>query len=462
MRLLALLACKAAPEGLVLTLSPQAPTTLHDLDLDVQVSDPDGQQVLLDIQWTRDGEAVTELDGQLRVPAAQTARGELWEASVVASDGELSVGPVRAEVEIKNTAPVLSGVTITPQNPTTLSALEVSFEALDIDEEELSVEVRWLADNMELGSGLVLLPGAAQKGQTVRVQVMVTDTHLSAIEAAEVLILNTPPGPPTILLTPETSVLRDESDLHCQVLSEGLDADHDPQDFEFSWTLDGSEWTGDLSTTVFPQDTLPLAELQGGQVWTCGARGNDGEDVSEWTESAEVEVLSCVVLTETFLAIDSACNGSGNYTGKDNRVRAFNSDAYDITGWMNFDLFGLPLDATILSATVSLVEEWGQIKGDPEVVFVESSDDAWTRETITADRPVRGAQISGGTTRFKMGGWNRFELDTSLWDWRSDLASGTATLGVDNLTPGHSYVHFHGPDTSGYEPQLLLRYRTCQ
>ena len=52
MLLLALLACKAAPEGLVLTLSPQVPTTVHDLELDVQVRDPDGQQVSLDIQWT--------------------------------------------------------------------------------------------------------------------------------------------------------------------------------------------------------------------------------------------------------------------------------------------------------------------------------------------------------------------------------------------------------------------------
>ncbi len=462
MLLLALLACKAAPEGLVLTLSPQAPTTVHDLELDVQVRDPDGQQVSLDIQWTRDGEALPELDGALRVPAVQTAKGELWEVSVVASDGELSVGPLRAEVEIGNTAPVLSGITITPEHPTALSALEVRFEGQDIDGEELSAEVRWFADNMEVGSGPLLLPGVAQKGQTVRVQAMVSDTHLSAIDATEVLILNSAPWSPTVRLTPERSALPNESDLHCELLAEGLDADNDLQSFEFSWTLNGAEWSGELSTTVYPHDTLPLSALEGGQVWTCAARGDDGEELSAWATSDPVDILTCHVVTEAFLAIDSACNSESNsYTGKDNRIRAFNKGDYDVTGWMNFDLFGLPLDATILSAKVSLFEEWGQAYGGPDLVFVESDHDAWTRSTITRGNPARGAQISETRSYFIIGGWNRFDLDMSLWEWRRDLASGTATLGIDNLNTDWSYVYFHGPDKAGLEPELQLRYRTC-
>ena len=256
MLLLALLACKAAPEGLVLTLSPQVPTTVHDLELDVQVRDPDGQQVSLDIQWTRDGEALPKLDGALRVPAVQTAKGELWEVSVVASDGELTAGPVSDSVEIGNTEPVLSGITITPQAPTVLSSLQVSFEQQDIDGEELSAEVLWFVDEVEVASGLALPPGNAEKGQTVRAQVTLSDSEASVSDSAEVVVVNTPPGPPTILLTPETSVSVGESDLHCQVISEGLDVDQDVQDFEFRWTVNGSEWTGAVGTTVFAQDTL--------------------------------------------------------------------------------------------------------------------------------------------------------------------------------------------------------------
>ena len=323
--------------------------------------------------------------------------------------------------------------------------------------------MRWFADNMEVGSGPLLLPGVAQKGQTVRVQAMVSDTHLSAIDATEVLILNSAPWPPTVRLTPERSALPDESDLHCGLLAEGLDADNDLQSFEFSWTLNGAEWTGELSTTVYPQDTLPLSALEGGQVWTCAARGDDGEELSAWATSDPVDILTCHVVTEAFLAIDSACNSESNsYTGKDNRIRAFNKGDYDVTGWMNFDLFGLPLDATILSAKVSLFEEWGEAYGGPELVFVESSDDAWTRETMTGAYPARGAQISGITTVFFIDDWNTFELDTSLWDWASDVASGTATLGIDNVNNSYSYVYFHGSDTESQAPTLDLTYLSCR
>ena len=459
---LAALACNTAPVGLSLALSPQAPSTLDDLELDVQVRDPEQQPLALGIEWTRDGQAVPELDDARRVPWELTARGELWAASVVASDGELATGPVRADVRIENTAPVLSGIEVIPQDPTALTALQVSFEQQDTDGEELSAEVLWFVDEVEVGSGLLLLPGFAEKGQTVSVQVTLADTEVSVSDSAEVLIGNTPPWAPTLRLTPETSVLPDESDLHCEVLAEGLDIDQDSQDFEFLWTLDGSEWTGSMSTTVFPQDTLPVSELQGGQVWTCSARGDDGEDLSPWASSEAVTVRTCHVVTETFVAIDSACNSETNsYTGKDNRIRAFNKDDFDVTGWMNFDLFGLPSDTIILSAQVSLFEEWGGTYGGPELVFVESSDDAWTRSTIVQGKPARGAQISGTRKSFIISSWNRFDLDTSLWDWPSDVASGTATIGVDNLNPDYSYVYFHGPDRAGLEPILRLSYRTC-
>ncbi len=460
---LAALACNDAPEGLSVSLSPEAPSTLEDLELDIQVSDPNEQQVTLEIQWTRDGDAVPELDGETLVPADQTAKGELWEASVVASDGELTAGPVSDSVEIGNTEPVLSGITITPQAPTVLSSLQVSFEQQDIDGEELSAEVLWFVDEVEVASGLALPPGNAEKGQTVRAQVTLSDSEASVSDSAEVVVVNTPPGPPTILLTPETSVSVGESDLHCQVISEGLDVDQDVQDFEFRWTVNGSEWTGAVGTTVFAQDTLPVAELVGGQLWTCSVRGDDGEDVSPWVDSAQVEVLNCIELSESIVATDSGCNSEpSDYAWQDDRVRAYNYDPTDISGWMKFDLSALPSDAEVLSASVSLYEEWGGTSGSPELVFVESSDDAWTRETMTGAYPARGAQISGTTTVFFIDDWNTFELDTSLWDWASDVASGTATLGIDNVNNSYSYVYFHGSDIESQAPTLDLTYLSCR
>lgn len=462
--LLAALACNDAPEGLSVALSPEAPSTLDDLELDVSVSDPDEQEVALEIQWTRDGQAMPELDGETLVPAEQTAKGELWEAQVVASDGELSVGPVSDSVEIGNTEPVLSGITITPQDPSVLSALQVSFEQKDIDGDELSAEVLWFVDEVEVASGLALAPGSAQKGQSVRAEVTLSDGEASVSGSAEVVIVNTPPGPPSLLLSPETSVRVGESDLYCEVIYEGLDVDQDALATEILWTVDETDWTGVVSTQVHPGDTLPAENLEGGQLWSCSARSNDGEAMSPWVDSAQVEVLSCVELSTSIQAGESACNSESNgLTWQDNRVRAYNnSSGTDITGWMHFDLSALPPDAEVTEATVQLYEEWGYTSGTPEMVFVESDDDDWTRGSITGTTPARGATISESYTRFMIGGWNTFELDLGLWDWSADLSSGVATLGIDNADPNAGYVYFHGPDTAGQEPLLELSYLVCE
>ncbi|MBN2360096.1 MAG: VCBS repeat-containing protein, partial [Deltaproteobacteria bacterium] len=91
---------------------PKAPLTEHDLLALVPElpADPDGDPVKVEVSWLRNGQPAA-IRG-LRVPAAETKRGEVWTAVAVAGDGALTSAPGRAEVTIGNTPPRLAKVAL--------------------------------------------------------------------------------------------------------------------------------------------------------------------------------------------------------------------------------------------------------------------------------------------------------------------------------------------------------------
>jgi hypothetical protein len=69
--------------------------------------------------------------------------------------------------------------------------------------------------------------------------------------------------------------------------------------------------------------------------------------------------------------------------------------------------------------------------------------------------------VSAQFTSFSLGSWNSFPLDVSLWDWSADIASGGASLGIDNTNSAYTYVYFHGPDVAAMTPELELVVDSC-
>jgi len=80
---------------------------------------------------------------------------------------------------------------------------------------------------------------------------------------------NTPPTAPVVAITPASPTRRD--DLSCTVTTESTDADGDPISYAFSWTRDGAD-AGVASMTV------PAAEIEVGEAWTCIVTPSDGID----------------------------------------------------------------------------------------------------------------------------------------------------------------------------------------
>ena len=104
----------------------------------------------------------------------------------------------------------------------------------------------------------------------------VVEVLLGATEAA---VENTPPGPPTVAITP--SAPAEEDALLCEVVEAPADPDGDAVSLRFDWTVDGVPWAGATGSTAESGDTIDRADTREGQVWTCTVTPSDGTEDGE-------------------------------------------------------------------------------------------------------------------------------------------------------------------------------------
>ena len=92
-------------------LVSRLPLTTDDLVVQIltEAVDPDGDAVSYQYRWSQDGTLRPELSGAV-VPAAETARGEVWEVEVIASDGVADAAGVRSSATVQNSAPAASAM----------------------------------------------------------------------------------------------------------------------------------------------------------------------------------------------------------------------------------------------------------------------------------------------------------------------------------------------------------------
>lgn len=447
-----------------LSLAPSLATTSTDLTaVPGAAGDVDGDEVRVLYAWTVNDVAVAETGATLS--ADHFVKGDVVAVTATPTD-EIDLGEaVSTSIGISNSAPAVADLAITPPEATTLDALTLSWAATDPDGDSILAISTWRIDGASVGSGTTLAPGVAQKGDTVRAEVIVSDGTDDSTDTVEITVGNAPPAAPGVAIDPADGPREGEDDLLCFVATDATDPDAaDTLDYTFSWSADGVAWMGSTATTTYPGDTIGRGDTTGGETWTCSVVADDGTDVSP-AATASVDVVTCTTSTVYINADDSGCisYGSTREVWKDNRVRAYNdSSKSDVVGWLLFDLSGVDPDAEVLSASVDLFEEWGSVDGAPKLVFVESPTTGWSRSTLTTTSVVKGGRISGETTSFTFNGWNTFDLDVDDWDWETDLANGEATIGTDNVAFGYSFVYFEGPDTTGKVPELALEIEVCK
>jgi len=138
-----------APEAMV-RIQPDQPDTRDDLEARARASDLDGHAVEFEFIWSVDGADTEHVSAS--VPAASTAKHELWTVVALPYDGDSWGAGVNAEISIANTTPGAPVVEISPDRPRAgrddlLCVVDQPGD--DPDDDEQSYRVAWQVDGAD-------------------------------------------------------------------------------------------------------------------------------------------------------------------------------------------------------------------------------------------------------------------------------------------------------------------------
>ncbi len=285
----------SAPE---IALSPEDPDTDDDLSVTLVTPsvDPEGATVDYNYVWTRDGASTAYTDAEL--PASATSEGETWTVTVTPSDGEVEGPSATASLSIGNAAPKVTSISLSPTEAYTDDTLTVSATTSDPDGDTVYLSYVWTVDGATVSTATTLSGASAfDKGELVKVTITPRDADGEGdAVSASTTILNSAPEAPEISLSPE---LADggEDPLYCEIETGSADADADAITYTILWTVDGDDYPDDFPTAAGPEttewadDTVPAADSDLGEAWTCVVTPNDGEEDGE-SASAETTAIA--------------------------------------------------------------------------------------------------------------------------------------------------------------------------
>lgn len=248
--------------------------------------DADGDPLTYRFSWRKNSEPFQASADGREVPGAAVARGDTFELTVVASDGEALGPPATATVSVANTPPTPPRVAIEPRRPVGGDTLKlvVLEPAKDADGDRVTLGIAWTREGRPTGAGAETLPPAEfRKHERVRLVVTPRDGQDPGDPAAdEVVVDDAPPGAPVVAFAPDRPTVT--APLQALVKVPARDPDGDEVRYEYRWLRDGEavampDGTPASSGPPFWTRTseVPAAQLRKGQRWTVEVRAHDGE-----------------------------------------------------------------------------------------------------------------------------------------------------------------------------------------
>jgi outer membrane protein assembly factor BamB len=272
-----------APGRCKLALKPARPTSGARLEaVVVQPStDPDGDRIKMSYRWYRDdapvksGKQAHQIDGQL------VKRGQHWTVVATPNDGQSDGPACTAEAKVVNSPPSPPQIKFEPVKPSTLDQLSclISRPSKDPDGDKITLYTSWKVDGRTVPAGISstsISKGMLKKGQRWQVSVTASDGELQSSKVeAEVIIANSPPGPPRVVIRP--SVPLSSADLHCRLAGPTVDPDGDALTNEFEWFLVKRKKDKPVGKALHRGPVLPAKMTRKGQWWVCAARAKDDQ-----------------------------------------------------------------------------------------------------------------------------------------------------------------------------------------
>lgn len=441
----------SAPRVDGVQILPELPTTLSQLRYAAALVDIDGQSLTTTAEWRVNG-ALVHTGPTLAPELFQ--RGDEVAVTVSPSDGSSSGPAAQTRVEIQNASPTLQSVHFDPTEPNATDRIYARVQAYDPDEDALWPTLTWWVDGEQVSEGPFMHAGAAQRDQTVVVQVEVGDGEYSEFGERQVTLGNAPPSAPEVVVTPITGAVAGVDDLVCELSRPAQDPDGDGLSYTILWSRNGMPWLGLQSDSILPGDTVPAENLSPGDVWSCQITASDGARSA--TAAASQDVLTCSSDVEVFVASDSASvNPSDGSAVETTGIQA----DQDSEAWAVFDLSSLPPRTFVFRASLSMYVPSGGLSGSPSLAVLASPAVGWS-----AASPAIGPYASVEATEQVLSedAWAEFSLNTDSWAWEQAVRNQGASLGFSTrAAPEHS-AQFNGNETSGKEPTLTLSLTRCE
>jgi hypothetical protein len=195
-------------------LHPQRPLPGHRIEARIDVSDPDGDPIRLDLEWRQAGRVI-EQGRKTSVAPEAMRKGDEIAVTVVATDGRDESEPVRVATRVANQAPILHDLYLTPEDGAqpgqTVTAVP---QASDPDGDTLEYVFTWLLNERPVrgADGPTFETKTLERGDKLKVRVSVTDGEdVSPERESKVMgLANRPPriaGAPLVEAAPSGGIV---------------------------------------------------------------------------------------------------------------------------------------------------------------------------------------------------------------------------------------------------------------
>lgn len=270
----------AAPGGIV-TLSPSAPLTGQDMEAQLGFIDPDeGDTVSAVYSWTQNGSDAGISTNV--VPGDQLQKGDVWQVTVVASDGTNESPPATATAVVANTPPQAEGATIAPEevfDDTTVTCAGIRFTDADGDAE--GYKYIWKVDGAIVSSEPELTGEFFDRGQLITCELIPTDGEDDGnrVFSAPVKVGNGVPTMDSVTIDQAAPTRNEPITFTTNNLT---DADGDEITLDIYWLVNGRG--------VSQEAALDPSLFKKGDVVRVRVTPSDGTQAGETQTSGEVTV----------------------------------------------------------------------------------------------------------------------------------------------------------------------------
>jgi hypothetical protein len=382
-----------------ISIQPPMPSTMDPLvaRIDVASYDPDGNDITYLYTWFLNGKEFN-VDGANTVPAEATGRDQVWQLQVQVDDGSQLSGVAEATTTVVNSRPELTSASISPLNPTSvddLTALPVGYFDADGDPEDY--DVSWYVNGSVTTVGDLALP-ADNFGRNDSIYVTLTprDPYVTGYLRATppITVANASPTFTGAWITPSDPSSQED----LTIVTHGwLDADGDLASYHYQWRVNGTDLTGQTSTTLSTNYIVKGDEV------ACTVTAWDG-----WVNGT--------VVVADVVTVGNAPPSATGVSIEPNSPSTMEDLTATFTGWSDADL-DAPAGAwrwevngkDVKKATTEVLEASKFQKGDEVVAFGTPNDGTDTGAEVSGSATVVNSEPSISSVSIEP--WSLFEGD---------------------------------------------------